>query len=80
MVAPVPARSVDLLFLWHFHQPHYAVEGSEEASLPWVRLHATKAYYDMAWMLLRHPSVRCVANFSGVLLEQLSAQIGRAHV
>ena len=67
------ARSVDLLFLWHFHQPHYAVEGSGEANLPWVRLHATKSYYDMAWMLLRHPGVRCVANFSGVLLEQLSA-------
>lgn len=73
MVAPAPSRSLDLLFIWHFHQPHYAVEGGDEASLPWVRLHATKSYYDMAWMLLRHPGVRCVANFSGVLLEQLSA-------
>ncbi len=73
-----PPAGLDLLFVWHFHQPHYALEGSKEARLPWVRLHATKSYYDMAWMLLRHSSVRSVANFSGVLLEQLAALIGGA--
>lgn len=73
MQPPAPPSGLDLLFVWHFHQPHYALEGSGEARLPWVRLHATKSYYDMAWMLLRHPAVRCVANFSGVLLEQLAA-------
>ena len=70
---PAPSAELDLLFVWHFHQPHYAVEGGDEARLPWVRLHATKSYYDMAWMLTRHSSIRSVANFSGVLLEQLSA-------
>lgn len=75
---PAPSTALDLLFVWHFHQPHYAVEGGEEARLPWVRLHATKSYYDMAWMLLRHPAIRSVANFSGVLLEQLAALNGGA--
>ena len=64
-----------LLFLWHFHQPHYAAVGSSEAAMPWVRLHATKSYFDMAWLLHRNPQVRCVANFSGVLLEQWEALI-----
>lgn len=75
---PAPPSGLDLLFVWHFHQPHYALEGSDEARLPWVRLHATKSYYDMAWMLSRHPAIRSVANFSGVLLEQLAALIGGA--
>lgn len=75
MGASAPPSGLDLLFVWHFHQPHYAVEGGEEARLPWVRLHATKSYYDMAWMLMRHSSVRSVANFSGVLLEQLAALV-----
>jgi alpha-amylase/alpha-mannosidase (GH57 family) len=39
--------------------------------MPWVRLHATRAYYDMAWMLERHPRVRCTVNMTPVLLEQL---------
>lgn len=73
MRASAPPSGTDLLFVWHFHQPHYAVEGGEEAQLPWVRLHATKSYYDMAWMLMHHGSIRSVANFSGVLLEQLAA-------
>ena len=73
MQPPAPSTGLDLLFVWHFHQPHYALEGSDEARLPWVRLHATKSYYDMAWMLSRHPAIRSVANFSGVLLEQLAA-------
>lgn len=78
MRASAPPSGLDLLFVWHFHQPHYAVEGGNEARLPWVRLHATKSYYDMAWMLMRHGSIRSVANFSGVLLEQLAALIGGA--
>lgn len=67
-----------LLFLWHFHQPHYAAVDASEAEMPWVRLHATKSYFDMAWMLQRHPHVRCVANFSGVLLEQWEALLAGA--
>ena len=60
-----------LLILWHFHQPYYAQPGSEVFDLPWVRLHSAKSYLDMAAVLNRHPSFRCTANFSGVLLEQL---------
>lgn len=34
-------------FLWHMHQPDYRLPGQPLSLLPWVRLHATKAYYDM---------------------------------
>jgi len=64
---------VRLAFLWHMHQPLYREPDTGEFLLPWVRLHATRAYYDMAWMLERHPSIRCTVNFTPVLMEQLEA-------
>jgi alpha-amylase/alpha-mannosidase (GH57 family) len=62
---------VRLAFLWHMHQPLYREPETGEYLMPWVRLHATRAYYDMAWMLERHPGIRCTVNFTPVLLEQL---------
>ncbi len=62
---------VDLLFLWHHHQPDYRDPADGRALLPWVRLHATKDYLDMARHLERHPSVRATFNFVPSLLDQL---------
>ncbi|MBK9516015.1 MAG: glycoside hydrolase [Anaeromyxobacter sp.] len=62
---------VRLALLWHMHQPLYREPETGEYLMPWVRLHATRAYYDMAWILDRHPGVRCTVNFTPVLLEQL---------
>ncbi len=62
---------VRLALLWHMHQPLYREPETGEYLMPWVRLHATRAYYDMAWILDRHPNVRCTVNFTPVLLEQL---------
>jgi alpha-amylase/alpha-mannosidase (GH57 family) len=70
---------VRLAFLWHMHQPPYREAETGEYLLPWVRLHATRAYHDMAWILERHPGVRCTVNFTPVLLEQLEDYVeGRA--
>jgi alpha-amylase/alpha-mannosidase (GH57 family) len=61
------------------HQPPYREAETGEYLLPWVRLHATRAYNDMAWILERHPGVRCTVNFTPVLLEQLEDYVeGRA--
>ena len=60
-----------LQFLWHFHQPYYSTPDRTSNTLPWVRLHAIKSYYDMGRMLEEHPEIRCVINFSGSLLKQL---------
>jgi len=62
---------VRLALLWHMHQPLYREPETGEYLMPWVRLHATRAYNDMAWILERHPGVRCTVNFVPVLLEQL---------
>ncbi len=60
-------------FLWHMHQPDYRLPGERRNLLPWVRLHATRAYYDMPWLLERHPGVKACVNFSGSLIRQLRA-------
>jgi alpha-amylase/alpha-mannosidase (GH57 family) len=72
-------RKVRLALLWHMHQPPYREAETGEYLMPWVRLHATRAYHDMAWILERHPGVRCTVNFTPVLLEQLEDYVeGRA--
>jgi len=63
--------AVDLLLLWHFHQPDYREPGTGRARLPWVRLHAAKDYLDMARHLEAHPGVRVTINFVPVLVDQL---------
>ena len=78
-------KTLDLVFLWHMHQPDYRDHGAAgtgpgvgaggtatgEFVLPWVYLHAMKDYVDMAAHLERHPQIRCVVNFVPVLLDQI---------
>ena len=68
-------KPLDLVFLWHMHQPDYRDHGGGESAgefvLPWVYLHAMKDYADMAAHLERHPGIRCVVNFVPVLLDQI---------
>ncbi len=68
-----PASPVDLIFLWHHHQPDYRSPRSGRSLLPWVRLHATKDYLDMARRLERYPGLRAAFNFVPSLLDQLEA-------
>jgi alpha-amylase/alpha-mannosidase (GH57 family) len=62
-----------VVFLWHLHQPEYRDPISGQPILPWVRLHATRAYNDMAAALEGHEKVRVVANWAPSLLLQLEA-------
>ena len=64
-------KSVDLIFLWHMHQPDYRDYSSGDFVLPWTYLHAMKDYTDMAYHLERHPAVHAVVNFVPILLDQL---------
>lgn len=64
-------KSVDLVFLWHMHQPDYRDYSTGEFVLPWTYLHAIKDYSDMAYHLERHPKVHVVMNFVPILLDQL---------
>jgi alpha-amylase/alpha-mannosidase (GH57 family) len=65
------ADRLDLLLLWHMHQPEYRDPARGEPALPWVYLHAIKDYTDMAAHLERHPGIRVTVNFVPVLLDQL---------
>ena len=64
-------RPLDLVLVWHLHQPDYRDQASGEFMLPWVYLHAIKDYTDMAWHLEHHPGMRAVVNLVPVLLDQL---------
>jgi alpha-amylase/alpha-mannosidase (GH57 family) len=64
-------KPVDLIFLWHMHQPDYRDYATGDFVLPWTYLHAIKDYTDMAYHLERHPKVRAVINFVPILLDQI---------
>ncbi len=67
----MPTPSLDLVFLWHMHQPDYRDHADGTVALPWTYLHALKDYTDMAAHLERHPTIRAVVNFVPVLLDQI---------
>ncbi len=64
-------KSVNLVILWHMHQPDYRDYSNGDFVLPWTYLHAIKDYTDMAYHLERHPKVHAVVNFVPILLDQL---------
>ena len=64
-------KPIDLVFLWHMHQPDYRDYASGDFLLPWVYLHAIKDYSDMAYHLEQHPKIKAVINFVPILLDQL---------
>jgi alpha-amylase/alpha-mannosidase (GH57 family) len=66
------SSGADLVFVWHHHQPDYRHPRDGRALLPWVRLHGTKDYLDMALHLERHARVKATFNFAPSLLGQLA--------
>ena len=69
--AGAAAPGIDLLLLWHMHQPEYRDAATGEFREPWVYLHAIKDYADMAAHFERRPDMRAAVNFVPVLLDQL---------
>src|SRR5205809_7288505 len=60
-------------FLWHMHQPYYVSVADGRATLPWVRLHALKDYFDLPAIARRFPRVHQTFNLVPSLLDQLDA-------
>jgi alpha-amylase/alpha-mannosidase (GH57 family) len=58
-------------FFWHMHQPYYRDPLTGEYSLPWVRLHALKGYYDMISLLAEYPTIQQTFNLVPSLIRQL---------
>ena len=67
-------KTVAVAFLWHLHQPYYTDPLTRTAPFPWVRLHATKGYFDMAVLLDEHPEMHATVNLTPSLLLQLQEQ------
>jgi hypothetical protein len=69
---PAPAEGLYLAIVWHQHQPLYYKDPQTGVyTRPWVRVHATKDYYDMAAMLENYPNVHVTFNLTPVLIRQL---------
>jgi alpha-amylase/alpha-mannosidase (GH57 family) len=67
-----PADGLYLALVWHQHQPLYYKDPQTGVyTRPWVRVHATKDYYDMAAMLKNYPNVHVTFNLTPVLIRQL---------
>ncbi len=62
---------VRVAFLWHMHQPSYRDPGTGGYILPFVRLHGTKGYYDMARMAEEFPDIRITINLVPSLIMQI---------
>jgi alpha-amylase/alpha-mannosidase (GH57 family) len=73
------AKKLNVVLLWHMHQPDYRDSQSDQYRLPWTYLHAIKDYTDMAAHIEDNPDAKAVFNFVPILLEQLddyAQQIG----
>lgn len=69
--SPEAAEGLYLNLVWHQHQPLYYQEPAGVYTRPWVRVHATKDYYDMASTVAQYPEVHVTFNLTPVLLRQL---------
>jgi alpha-amylase/alpha-mannosidase (GH57 family) len=67
---------LNVAFFWHMHQPYYRDPATGEYTLPWVRLHAVKGYYDMVSILEDYPDIRQNFNLVPSLLLQLKEYEG----
>lgn len=64
-------KKLHIAFLWHQHQPMYKNPSTGVYELPWVRLHATKDYYDTVAILDEFPAIKSNFNLVPSLLAQL---------
>ena len=69
--SPRPDPHFYLNLIWHQHQPRYPLLEDGTVSRPWVRVHATKDYYDMAALVSEYPNVKVTFNLTPILLLQL---------
>jgi alpha-amylase/alpha-mannosidase (GH57 family) len=69
--SPASTDTLYLNIIWHQHQPLYYQDKTGVYTRPWVRVHATKDYYDMAATVAKYPDVHVTFNLTPVLIRQL---------
>jgi alpha-amylase/alpha-mannosidase (GH57 family) len=71
-VAEAEEDPIYLAIIWHQHQPVYFKDPDTGIyAKPWVRVHATKDYVDMAAILKQYPSIRATFNITPSLIRQI---------
>lgn len=63
------SKPIRLALLWHQHQPYY--KAGNKFILPWVWLHATKDYLEMAQHLEAVPTMKATINLVPSLIKQI---------
>src|SRR6266446_2563354 len=71
MERSTPMNRVNLVLLWHMHQPQYRDPETEQYVLPWTRLHALKDYWGMVQVLGEVPGFHATFNVVPALGMQL---------
>ncbi len=64
-------KNVNVVILWHMHQPQYRDPADGKYILPWTRLHALKDYWGMVHLLEEFPAVKATFNMVPGLAMQL---------
>ncbi len=64
-------KKMNIAFIWHFHQPCYQEFENGDYLMPWVRLHASKDYLDMALRANDFNKIKLNFDISPVLLESI---------
>ncbi len=67
---------VNLVLLWHMHQPQYRDPASGRYVFPWTRLHALKDYWGMVHILRQFPNFHATFNIVPSLAAQLEEYAG----
>ncbi len=70
-----PEPDTDVLYVnltWHQHQPLYYKDADGVYTRPWVRVHATKSYLDMAEKVTQYEDLRVTFNLTPSLIQQLN--------
>lgn len=62
---------LDVVIVWHMHQPYYKDPLKNEYAFPWTYLHAIKDYFDMPAIVEDTAGARAVFNLAPSLIEQL---------
>lgn len=64
-------KPLDVVIIWHMHQPYYKDPLKNEYALPWTYLHGIKDYFDMPAIVEDTPGAKAVFNLVPSLIEQL---------
>ncbi|MBN1233254.1 MAG: hypothetical protein JXA60_07880 [Candidatus Coatesbacteria bacterium] len=64
-------KKLYVAFLWHMHQPYYKNLNTNEYTMPWVRLHSCKGYYDIPSLVSHFNKTNISINLVPSLISQI---------